>query len=63
VAVIGSPGCGRKAAVPLEDGGWSFYVRRSFSGVGNLNLSLNLRWGSAGLVLGEVEAGLPRLQP
>ncbi|WP_425421083.1 hypothetical protein [Phaeodactylibacter xiamenensis] len=59
----------------MGDAGWCFSVRRSFSanihpygqvhtdklwGVGNLNLSLNLSWGSAGLVLGEVEVGLWR---
>ncbi|WP_421947780.1 hypothetical protein [Phaeodactylibacter xiamenensis] len=40
-----SSGGGRKAGVALEDGGWFFSVRRSFSGVGNLNLSLNLSLG------------------
>ncbi|KGE86646.1 MAG: hypothetical protein ACE362_28530 [Phaeodactylibacter xiamenensis] len=57
---LGLPGGGRKAAVALGDAGWCFSVRRSFSGAGNLNLSLNLSWGGAWLFLGEVEVGLWR---
>ncbi|MFN3178494.1 MAG: hypothetical protein ACE362_28545, partial [Phaeodactylibacter xiamenensis] len=45
--VGGSSGGGRKAAVALGDAAWSFSVRRSFSGVGNLNLNLNLGPGAA----------------
>ena len=63
LSVGGSSGGGRKAAVALGDAAWSFSVRRSFSGVGNLNLNLGwaapgFSWGRLRLVWGGVFLGL-----